>query len=214
LIERPDLLPEEAPEEHEVSRLTTDETLPACHVYMEAQIFHPDPTRFVLHESAHPHGSDPDDPNHRYVLCDLEDEGRLSPLTHECGVTAPCVSPDGEYLYYFVDNTPTGDGSLILKRVRIDGSDRETVHRLEDTVPGTSYPFSNPYPLSTISSDGRPIALPGFLGGNSADAPRGLLVYDPADPTPRLGTRRQRVLPGSPVLARAIPYCHNEYVDR
>jgi hypothetical protein len=65
----------------------TDEEIPSSHIYMEAQIFTPDSNRLVLHRSAHPHGSRQDDPEHRYLLCDLENQWELSPLTDEVGVT-------------------------------------------------------------------------------------------------------------------------------
>ena len=79
MIERPDLRSEAGPAGLEVYQLTA-EALPSSHVYMEAQIFAPDSTRLLLHRSAHPHGSDPRDPEHRYLLCDLQDRLGLSYL--------------------------------------------------------------------------------------------------------------------------------------
>ncbi|MBV7334470.1 hypothetical protein KFU94_40775 [Chloroflexi bacterium TSY] len=113
---RQDLLAPEAPNNIEVVQLT-DGTLPSSHIYMEAQIFAPDSSRFILHESATAHGSDRHDPNHRYLLCDLDDNCSLHPITNEVGATAPSVSPDGRYLYYFVDETEPGGGRLTLKQV-------------------------------------------------------------------------------------------------
>ena len=183
---RPDLVPQSGGEAIKVYQLT-DEPVPACHIYMEAQIFFPDSRRFVLHRSAHPHGSDPDDPAHQYVLCDLATGGELTPLTNEVGVTAPAVSPDGRFFYYFVDNTEPGAGTLTLKRRDMESDDREVIHVLDGPIGDTSYRISQPYPLSTISADGNHIALSGFLGdGLSADAPWGLLVYDVRDPDPHL----------------------------
>ena len=103
---RPDLLDARSPKGIEVFQLT-GEDCPSSHVYMEAQIFTPDSRRFVLHRSAHPHGSDPHDPEHRYLLCDLDNHGELVPLTDEVGATAPSVSPDGQTLY-----AGTGAGSV------------------------------------------------------------------------------------------------------
>ena len=97
---RPALLAANSPDCIEVIQLTDEPEVPTCHVYMEAQIFAPDSKRFVLHRPAKPHGSDRDDPQHQYLLCDLEDECQLTPLTHEIGVTAPSVGPDGRWLYY------------------------------------------------------------------------------------------------------------------
>ena len=98
--ERPDLVAEASPEGLEVFQLTTEE-LPSSHIYMEAQIFTPDSSRFILHRSAHAHGSDPHDPEHGFLICDLENGGELIPITEELGATAPSVSPDGTTLYYF-----------------------------------------------------------------------------------------------------------------
>ena len=175
---RPDLLPDGAPSGLEVYQLT-DEGLPSSHVYMEAQIFTLDSKRFVLHRSAHPHGSDPKDPEHRFLLCELENGCELSPITDEPGTTGPSISPDGAYLYYFVNETEPGGGRLALKRVGLDGTGRETLFVLDGPIPETGFRLSRPYPLSTISSDGKRIAISGFLGdGETPGAPWGLLVFD------------------------------------
>lgn len=175
---RPDLVAPEAPEGIEVIQLTAD-TVPSCHVYMEAQIFTPDSKRFVLHRSAHAHGSDQNDPAHQYLLCDIEDGCSLSPLTEERGATAPSLSPDGEYLYYFVNETEVNAGRLTLKRVRLDATDRQTILVLDAGIPGTGMWPSRIYPLSTISSDGNRLALSAFFGdGQTEDAPFGLMVFD------------------------------------
>ena len=184
---RPDLVPAAERGNLEVVQLT-DESIPSSHVYMEAQIFTPDSRRLVLHRSAHPHGSDPKDPEHRYMICDLEDHCRLAPLTTEAGTTAPSISPDGKWLYYFVDETdPANPGPLTLKRVGMDGFDREVIYVLDHPVPGTDFRLSRPYPLSTLSSDGRRIAISGFLGdGRTEGAPWGLLVFEIVEPSVRL----------------------------
>ncbi len=100
---RPDLLDENSAPGVEVIQLTSEENVPGSHVYMESQIFTPDSKRFILHRSAHSHGSDPCDPQHQYLVCDIEDDCRCTPITDELGATAPSVSPDGRFLYYFVD---------------------------------------------------------------------------------------------------------------
>ncbi|MEW6750575.1 MAG: hypothetical protein AB1505_06310 [Candidatus Latescibacterota bacterium] len=177
--ERPDLRSPQTPAGVEIHQLAAEPDVPACHVYMEAQVFTPDSRLVVLHRSAHAHGSDPADPEHRYLACDLESGGTLWPLTGEAGATAPAVSPDGTALYYFVDQTTVGGGRLLLRRVGLDGSGRETLLVLDGPVPGTRYRFSRPYPLSTISADGARLGLSGFLGdGRCAGAPWGLLVFE------------------------------------
>lgn len=182
---RPDLVPDG--ETLEVIQLTVESDVPSSHVYMEAQIFTPDSKRLILHRSATPHGSDPKDPAHQFLICDLEDACRLTPITTELGTTGPSISPDGAFLYYFVNETEPGGGQFSLKRVRMDGTERETLYVLDHVVPDTSYRFSCPYPLSTISSDGKRIAISGFLGdGQTVGAPWGLLVFDLDGPSVRL----------------------------
>ena len=176
---RPDLLDAASPKGIEVLQLTTDPDVPSCHVYMEAPVFTPDSKRFVLHRSAYAHGSRKDDPQHRYLLCDLENDCALSPLTEELGATGPAVAPDGKHFYYFVDETEVGGGRLTLKRVRLDGTRRETILAIAGPLPGTRLRPSRIYPLSTISSDGRRVAVSAFLGdGRTVAAPFGLMVFD------------------------------------
>ncbi len=167
---RPDLLDENSPEGVEVFQLTTEDHTPSSHLYMEAQIFTPDSKQLVLHRSASAHNSDPNDPEHRYLLCDLENDGALSPLTDELGPRGASVTPDGP---------TTGGGRLSLKRVRLDGTQRETILVVDSPLPDTNFRPSRIYPLSTISSDGKRIAISGFLGdGNTEGAPSGLMVFD------------------------------------
>jgi len=176
---RPDLLDEHSPAGIEVIQLTEEPDVPSCHVYMEAQIFTMDSKRFVLHRSATAHGGSKDDPEHRYLLCDIEDKFALSPLTHEKGATAPSVSPDDTYLYYFVDETALGGGRLTLKRVQLDGADRETILVIDGALPGTGFRPNRIYPLSTISSDGKRIAVSAHMGdGRAPGAPFGIMVFD------------------------------------
>ena len=184
---RPDLVPETERDHLEVIQLT-DEPIPSSHVYMEAQIFTPDSQRLILHRSAHPHGSDPKDPEHQFLICNLEDNCSLTPITTELGTTGPSISPDGDHLYYFVNETEHGRGGrLTLKRVGLDGSEREIIYVLDHAIPETDFRLSRPYPLSTISSDGGRIAISGYLGeGKSAGEPWGLLVFEIEEPSVRL----------------------------
>ncbi len=184
---RPDLLDKDSPQGLEVFQLTTEPDVPSSHLYMEAQVFTLDSKRFVLHRSATAHGSSKTDPKHQYLLCDLENGGALSPLTTELGATGASVSPDGKYCYYFVDQTSLGGGRLLLNRVRLDGTERQTLFVLDTALPGTSFRPTNLYPLSTISSDGKRIAISAFLGdGKTEGAPFGLMVFDLEKPAVRL----------------------------
>lgn len=176
---RPDLVDQDSPKGIEVVQLTTEQDIPSSHLYMEAQVFTMDSKRFILHRSATAHGSSQHDPKHQYLLCDLENGCDLSPLTFERGATAASVSPDGKYLYYFVNETHVGGGRLTLKRVNLDGTDRRSIVVVDSTLPGTKFRPSNIYPLSTISSDGKRLALSAFLGdGKTEGAPFGLMVFD------------------------------------
>lgn len=175
---RPDLLDKSAPDGLEIIQLTSDPQIPSCHVYMEAQIFTPDSKRFILHRSAHAHGSDRKDPLHQYLLCDIEDGCSLHPLTNEVGGTGPSVSPDGKYLYYFVDETGQGTGPLTLKRVGMDGTDRQTILVIDTFVKGSKFRPSRVYPLSSISSDGKKLAISGNLDVTTDPAECGLLLFD------------------------------------
>ncbi len=113
------------------------------------------------------------------MLCDLEKDCALHPLTDELGATGPSISPDGKYLYYFVDQTEVGGGRLTLKRVRLDGTHRETILTVDAPLLGTQFRPSRIYPLSTISSDGKRLAISAFLGdGRIENAPFGLMVFD------------------------------------
>ena len=155
---RHDLLDTNSPSGLEVVQLTDDPNVPACHVYMESPVFTSDSKNFILHRGAHPHGSDAGDPNHQYLLCNLEGDVQISELTQEVGVTAPSLTSNGRYLYYFVDQTKSKN-RLTLKRVKLDGSERTTIAVCDGTLDGQECNLSHVYPLSTISSDGRRIAM-------------------------------------------------------
>ena len=175
---RQDLRAPDARSDIEVIQLT-DGDLPSAHVYMEAHVFAPDSNRLVLHESATAHSHDRNDPGHRYLVCDLDDNCSLSPVTEEMGATAPSVSPDGRHVFYLVDETRNDGGRLTLKRVGLDGSDRQTLLVVDSPLAGAGRRPSRIYPLSTIRSDGKRLALPCFLGdGRSNGQPWGLMVFD------------------------------------
>lgn len=175
---RQDLLDHKSPKGTEIFQLTSGD-VPYSHIYMEAQIFTPDSKRFILHRSAHPHGSDKNDPRHQYLVCDTEAGCSLHPITEETGATAPSVSPDGTLLYYFVNETEINGGTLTLKSVRLDGSERQTVMVIDSPLHGTPHRPSLIYPLSTIRSDGKSIALSCFLGdGRSENQLWGLMIFD------------------------------------
>lgn len=159
----------------------TDGDQPAAHFYMEAQVCAPDSQYVLLHTPANAH---PSERNHRtpgfcFLLCDLGNHGELIPLIEEPGSMGPAIAPDGAWLYYFIDETEVNAGRLTLKRVRLDGAQRETMCVFDTPPKGASHQASYPRRLSTISADGARIAMGAFLGNTfSADAPWGILVFD------------------------------------
>ncbi len=178
MILRQDLLTSASPAGLQVYQLTS-EGVPSSHLYMEAQVFSPDSKRLLVHRSAHAHGSDKHDPEHQYLVCDLDSGGAFLALTTEVGATAPSVSPDGKWVYYFVNETEVGGGRLTLRRVRMDATERETLLVIDAPIAGTDLRPSHIYPLSTIRSDGDSLALSCFLrDGERDDLPWGLMVFD------------------------------------
>ncbi|GAF72227.1 unnamed protein product, partial [marine sediment metagenome] len=166
--ERNDLLDAASAPGLEVVQLT-EEDVPSCHIYMEAQVCTPDSRYLVLHRAADAHGRTRwNNPEHRYMLCDTE-EGELLPLTDEMNVTGPSLSPDGKWMYYFVDDTqsPGKKPAVALKRVSLDGLTRETLIVVDTPLPGSNRCPSQLYDLSTISSDGRRLATSARVGENS-----------------------------------------------
>lgn len=142
-------------------------------IYMETPVFTPDSSRFVFQ-----HLLDLDDPTmnfgrRHYWLCDINDNFALRQLTDEDWGMGCCVSPDGRWMYYFINELDASRGGIELRRVSLDTFQRESVMRLEK--------LSRVYPLGTISSDGKRICTRVFMGdGRTADAPWGVLVCDVA----------------------------------
>ncbi|HUU28853.1 MAG TPA: hypothetical protein VM123_13665 [archaeon] len=165
--ERPDLLDQNSPEGLLVVQITTNPAVGSNNVYTEAQIFTPDSKRFVFIRQGN------------LWLCDLEDDFSLRQITDENGAMAPSVSPDGKWMYYFVNNTSTFGGALYLKRVSLENFTRQTLLKQEGPIPGTKYRPNGPFTLSSISSDSKRLCIAAFLGdGKTVNAPFGLLVFD------------------------------------
>lgn len=173
--ERPDLLDENSPEGLRVIQITSNSALGSHNVYTEAQVFTPDSRKFVFIRQRN------------IWLCDIEDDFSLRQITDEKGAMAPSVSPDGKWMYYFVNNTSTFGGALFLKRVSLDNLERQTVLKLEGPIPGTGFRTSGYFTLSSISSDGKRLCIGAFLGdGKTVNAPFGLLVFDLEEPSVKL----------------------------
>lgn len=181
MIPRPDLLRGDAPSGLEVFQITQG-AVPSSHLYMEAPIFTPDSKRFLLHESAHPQGANSKDPQHRFLICDLDNGGALQPLTDELYTWAPALSPDGVWCCYFVDETELDGGRLTLRKRRLGGTEAETLCVVDAPVPPLKHQPSRPYLLSTIRSDGRKLATAAFFGdGRRETVDYGLMVFDLED---------------------------------
>lgn len=156
---RNDLLDKNSPAELEVIQITQGNQ-PASHIYMEAQVSSPDSRFLILHSPAYPHGGKRDDPTHphRYLLCDTQDDFALSPITEEDGAIAPSISPDGEWLYYFVYEEHSSKQPL-LKKVKLDGSCRKEICDIRPALADAQLELQALYPLSTISSDGQRLTI-------------------------------------------------------
>ena len=177
--ERPDLLGEQSPEGMRVTQISADAERPHSHIYMEARVFTPDSRRFVFQRFLDPADIDTRSSRREYLLCDIEDGYSFIQLTDEEGAIGPSVSPDGRYLYYFVDRTVAGGGWWAIKRVDLDTFQRETLAKFDRPLPEAGRHLSMLYVLSSISSDGARLCMSGYLGdGRSHNAPWGLVVFD------------------------------------
>ena len=104
-IERPDMTSERSPEGLRVIQITSDKNYTTSHIYMESHIFTPDSKRFVFQRFRNPEETDPRKMLRDYMLCDIEDGFSIRQITDEDGVIAPSLSPDGRFMYYFIDRT-------------------------------------------------------------------------------------------------------------
>jgi hypothetical protein len=147
------------------------------HIYPEAPVFTPDSRRFVYSRFR-----SVDQPR-EYWICDLGAEGMgangLRPLTtpdDEPSVHGPVVTPDGQWFVYVGvpeetdrDAVPT----IEVRRRPLDppGAPSEVVCAIEG--------FRRPYPLGTISPDGRYYATSALrLAGPGGRPIAGILVAD------------------------------------
>lgn len=178
MISRPDLLDERSPKGLEVFQIG-EGPLATSHIYMEARVFTPDSRRFVLQQAGQTHGCDRANPDHGYLLCDLENGGAITQLTHGAGDIAPSVSPDGRWLYYLHDETVLEGGRLELRRVALDGGKPEVLHVSDTPLKDTGRFPSRMYPLTSIRSDGRKLATGAYFGdARWENEPFGLIVFD------------------------------------
>lgn len=170
--ERPDLLDKNSPANLRLLQITTDTSQSSWNVYTEARIFTPDSKRFVFVRE------------NNYWLCDIEDNYGLRQITDEKDAIGPSVSPDGKWMYYFIDRTLSPEKTLTLKKLSLEKFTRETLLTIKETIPGTDYKISHIYTLSSISTDGKRLCTSCFLGdGKTQNAPWGLLVFNLEKPS-------------------------------
>ncbi|MCC9077011.1 PD40 domain-containing protein [Litorilinea aerophila] len=116
-------------------------TSAACistHIYPEAPIFSPDSRYFIFNRFA-----SLDRPN-QFWLGDTESLQLIRLTSGEMPVTAPVMAPDGGWLCYLSVQAPT---DWTLERVDLSTFEREPVLQIRG--------YRRPYPLATISPDGR-----------------------------------------------------------
>lgn len=167
-----------SPEDIEVFQLTEGVEAHYSHIYPESQIFTPDSTKLVLFRNGNPHGHNLEHLDTQYVLCDLASNGAISPLTHEKGASAPCISPDGKYFYYFVRQPFNNPETIQLKRFSLETGERETLFDFDGYPQGSSQRITKISTLATIRQDGLAIALPVVLGHRDNCVDSGLVVFD------------------------------------
>jgi oligogalacturonide lyase len=154
----------------------TSAALIHTHIYPEAPVFTPDSRRFVYQRFPSL------DRPREYWVCDLGAADiathQLSPLTtpeREPSVHGPVVTPDGQWFVYV--SVPDADADraepiLELRRLPIDrpGAPSEPVAAIAG--------FVRPYPLGTISPDGRFYATSALIPRPSGAPIAGILVAD------------------------------------
>jgi hypothetical protein len=145
------------------------------HIYPEAPVFSPDSRRFVYARVR-----SVDQPR-EYWICDLGAEGMgahgLRPLTtpdDEPSVHGPVITPDGQWFVYVAVPESSDDvPALEVRRRPLDppGAPSEAICSIEG--------FERPYPLGTISPDGRYYATSALRLDRAGGPPiAGILVAD------------------------------------
>jgi len=197
--ERRDFSDDRCPKGLRVVQISTDPSMTSHHIYPESHMLTPDSRRFVFHRM----GAD-DSSRGAFWLCDIQDDFGIRQLTSEEEAKGPAVSPDGRWMYYFVDKTLAPEKLLKLKRVSLRTFRRETLLVLNGPIPGTDYRPTRIYPVSSISSDGQRLCTSAFLGnGKTESAPFGLLLFDLENPSVKI------VFKGSEYCNMHPQYCRS-----
>ncbi|MFC2077041.1 hypothetical protein ACFLT7_08155 [candidate division KSB1 bacterium] len=185
-----------------VVQITTDRSMFSHHLYPEAQMSVPGTDWFVFHRMP-AEGSDTGD----YWLCDPADDFSLRRLTDEKGIRRVAVTPDGRWMYYFIETSGPDGTVLTLKRLSFKDFSRRTLLRLDGPIPGTDSRASR-ISGPSISSDGARLATYAFLGDGVTDnAPYGLLVFDLEKLTVKL------IFTGVEFCNMHVQYCRSDVPD-
>ena len=122
------------------------------HIYMEAPVFTPDSNHFIFWRNS-------DTAQKVFMLCDRRQARSDDPIDRRAAyVTSPSVSHNGKYLYY-VTNEIAAKNRLTIKRVNLDGTDRQTICVIDGKLNGHPCQLLGIYSLSTINPDDSRLAL-------------------------------------------------------
>ncbi len=168
-------------------QITHHPTARSSTIYMESPVWSPDGRFFLFQRFPRQDQNWGGVLTRHYFICDTRDNFSIRQITDEEKAIAPAMSPDGKWVYYFVDETTPGQGTLTLKRVGLDGLQRETIMVVDKPIAGKGTFPSHLYSLATIRSDGQAIAIAAFLGdGQQENAPWGVIVFDLAKAAARI----------------------------
>ena len=197
--DRPDFRDAHTSEGLRVVQISTDPSRNSQHMYPESLMFTPDSKRFVFHRSR---SGDPTRGD--YWLCDIEDDFGLRQLTEEPDVRGRvAVSPDGKWMYYFVDRTPS-EGVLEVKRVSLETFVRESFFTLAGPIPGTTFRPMRPHGASSISVDGKRLCTYVRLDDGKAEQLFGILIFNLERPSVTL------IFKGAHFSNMHVQYCRSE----
>jgi oligogalacturonide lyase len=156
LLYQESLRPWIAPESGAKITQLTSTALIHTNIYPESPVFTPDSRYFIYNRFA-----SLDAPN-SFWLCDTKTY-QLRRLTDDAELSAPVISPDGEFMVYL---RLADTGEWAIERLYLATLERETIVMVND--------LRRPYPLGTISPDGRWFVTGGWL----PDGEFGLLRVD------------------------------------
>ncbi len=167
--------------------ITSGDSCNNYHIYMETPVFTPDSKKFIYLRTVNGTHIDRNQDYTQIMLCDIEDNFSVRQLTDEHRVCAVCMSLDGKYTYYIVEEGKTGSSKIFFKRIDMSTLRRETVMVIDKPLYECHSVPSIIYPLGTISADGSRFVTASFLGdGVMQNSPWGVLCFDIQKATARV----------------------------